>query len=280
VTDQNSPNPFRSLLFAPGSNEAVLRKLPRTNPDGAVIDLEDAVTLDAKDEARRIARAVTPDLAQQVPLLIRVNAPDGDLFADDLAALSPALTAVVVPKLESKSDVAMVRSAFDDLGLRHVGIVAGIETAHGLHNIDAVLSGSGVVAAYFGAEDFIADMGGVRTGSNHEVAYARGRAALAARVADVALLDQVVADYGDEDRFTREAAEARNMGFAGKLCIHPAQVPLAHTTFSPSAEEVDHARRLIEAFEAAQLGVISFEGEMVDEPVVARARKVLRTSNS
>jgi citrate lyase subunit beta/citryl-CoA lyase len=131
---------------------------------------------------------------------------------------------------------------------------------------------------YFGAEDFVADMGGVRTPGNTEVLYARSRVALAARLGAVHALDQIVADFRDDARYLTEAHEARALGYGGKLCIHPAQVSLAHQAFTPSSDEVDRASRLLAAYEdAAARGeaTIDFEGEMVDEPMARRARSVL-----
>jgi hypothetical protein len=107
------------------------------------------------------------------------------------------------------------------------------------------------VAAYFGAEDFVVDMGGVRTASNVEVLYARSRLVLAGRLARVAVVDQVVADFRDDDRFRAEAADARAMGFAGKLCIHPAQVALANAAFSPSEADIARATAMLAAYDAA-----------------------------
>ena len=121
-------------------------------------------------------------------------------------------------------------------------------------------------------------MGGVRTASNHEVHMARSQVALAARLADVPALDQVVADFRDGDRSRREGEEARAMGFGGKLCIHPSQVIIANDVFTPSPEDLDRAHRLLEAYERASaegLAAIDFEGEMVDEPVARQARRLL-----
>jgi citrate lyase subunit beta/citryl-CoA lyase len=139
-----------------------------------------------------------------------------------------------------------------------------------------------VTAAYFGAEDFVTDVGGVRTPGNAEVAHARAMVVLAARLAGVPSVDIVVTDFADHDRFRREAAEARALGCAGKLCIHPRQVPLAHEAFVPSAEEVERARRLLAAYEEAAArgtAAIAFEGQMVDEPLAARARAVLAAAD-
>jgi citrate lyase subunit beta / citryl-CoA lyase len=196
---------------------------------------------------------------------------------DMAEALDRQLTGVVVPKLESPDDVALVVDALAQAKRPDLGICAGIESAAGVARCEDVLR-LPVRWCYFGAEDFVADMGGVRTATNHEVAYARSRVALAARVGGVHALDQIVADFRDDARYVREAEEARALGYKGKICIHPAQVPLANTAFTPSKGEVDHARRLLAAYEEAATrgeATIAFEGEMVDEPMARRARAVL-----
>jgi citrate lyase subunit beta/citryl-CoA lyase len=115
----------------------------------------------------------------------------------------------------------------------------------------------------------------VRTPGNAEVATARALVGIAARLAGVPALDMVTLDFGDTDRFVREAAEARALGCSGKLCIHPAQVGLANEAFVPSAEEVDRAERLLAAFEAAGGQTVAFEGQMVDEVIARQARALL-----
>jgi citrate lyase subunit beta/citryl-CoA lyase len=259
----------------------MVAKLPRSGPDGVVIDLEDAVPPDAKGDARRHAREMGERLAAEHPELgvyVRLNAVRSPWFTDDVdEALGPALTGVVVPKLDSPNDIDVVSAALERRRLEHLLLIAGIETAAGVARIDDLLR-EPVVAAYFGAEDFITDMGGVRTDSGFEVLYARSRVAVAARLAGVHAIDQIVPRFDDEERFLDDARAGRAIGFGGKLCIHPSQVPLANQVFSPSAEEVDHARRLVAAHDAATArgeAAIAFEGQMVDEPMVRRARDTL-----
>jgi citrate lyase subunit beta/citryl-CoA lyase len=157
-------------------------------------------------------------------------------------------------------------------------VLAGIETALGVADARTLLAHPRVAAAYFGAEDFIADMGGIRTEGNLEVLSARSQVALAGRLAGVPTLDQVVTDFRNDGAFERETREARALGFRGKLCIHPRQVALANAGFLPSQAELLHARRLLEAYERASasgVAAIEFEGQMVDEPLAARARQTL-----
>jgi citrate lyase subunit beta/citryl-CoA lyase len=264
---------LRSLLFAPGNKAEVLAKLPRSGPDGVVLDLEDAVPADAKAEARAIVADVAPTLMAENPdlaVFVRINPVPSRWSVDDLASLPDGLTGIVVPKLESADEVAAVPHGF--------AIVAGLETAAGVARAARVLDDPRVVAAYFGAEDFIADMGGVRTDEGTEVLYARSHVALAARVTGTVAIDQVVTDLRDEDRFRADAALGRSLGYRGKLCIHPAQVAWAHEAFSPSPDELDRARRLLAAYEEAKAtgsAAIAFEGQMVDEPLARQAQALL-----
>ena len=263
---------MRSLLFAPAVRTDFVSKLPQRGADLVVIDCEDATPPAAKAEGRMNAMALAPGLIEAgCQVMVRVNSVSTEWFADDVAhGLHAGLAGVVVPKVETMGGLDVVAAALDTAGLAHLGVLAGIETALGVADARSVLAHPRVIAAYFGAEDFIADMGGVRTSSNIEVSYARSFVALAARLAGVPVLDQVVADFRNDDRFIAEAAEARAMGYTGKLCIHPNQVALANTAFVPSAAEVEHARRLLDAYEravASGVAAIDFEGQMVDEPL-------------
>ena len=277
-----TPVRLRSLLFAPASRPDVLAKLPRANPDGVVLDLEDAVAPSAKADAREHSREAGAMLAREYPHLavyVRVNAIPTEWFTHDIARGVPAgATGVVVPKIESAAQVQAAALALDRAGLREVSILAGIETVAGVINVAEILHEPRVAACYFGAEDYTADLGGVRRGDSLEVLWPRSRVAAHAAHAGVLSADQVVTDLRDEDAFRVDAQLGRSLGYRGKLCIHPTQVALANESFSPSAAEVERARRLIDAFDRASAdghGAISFEGQMVDEPLARRARAVI-----
>jgi citrate lyase subunit beta / citryl-CoA lyase len=277
---------LRSLLFAPGNRGEVLAKLPRSGPDGAVLDLEDAVPADAKAEARAVTAAAAVELRdghRGLALFVRVNAVASEWFGADLAeAVVPGIAGVVVPKLESAEQVAVVAEALDGRGLTDLTIVAGLETALGVARAEAVLDDTRVTAAYFGAEDFVADLGGVRSEDGTEVLYARSRVTLAARLTGTLAVDQVVTALRDEERFRADAAVGRSLGYRGKLCIHPDQVAWAHAAFSPTPDELDRARRLLAAYDeavAAGDAAIAFEGQMVDEPLARQARAVLEAAD-
>ena len=275
---------LRSLLFVPAVRPDFIEKLPSRGADGVVIDCEDAVPAGAKAEARDHARTLAPKIAPEMSkqrglVFVRVNAEPTAWFEDDLReALSGALSGLVLPKVERPAQLDRLAGALADLRLGHLRVIAGLETALGVAEARALLAHSRVDAAYFGAEDFTADMGGQRTEGGQEVLYARSQVALAGRLAGVPTLDQVVVDFRSASRFEAETREARALGYQGKLCIHPDQVRWANAGFVPSQDEVAHASRLLEAYEAASakgLAAIDFEGQMVDEPLAARARQTL-----
>ena len=272
------PRRLRSLLFAPAVRPDLLRKMPRTGADAIVIDLEDATPPDAKDTGRVEMRSAVADLAGQLPILVRVNDDTTPWHDDDLDSLpTEGLAGIVVPKIETIAGLDSLAARLADRGL-DMPVIGGVETALGVADARSLLAHDLISAAYFGAEDFIADLGGVRTASNDEVAYARAQVALAGRLADITVIDQIVTDFTDDDRCRRECLEARAMGYGGKLCIHPSQVAIANAAFLPSSEEIDRARRLLKAYDVAKaqgVASVAFEGQMVDEPVAVQARRVL-----
>ncbi|MDH3705647.1 MAG: CoA ester lyase [Acidimicrobiia bacterium] len=271
---------MRSLLFAPATKPELVPKLAGRGADAVVFDLEDAVPAGAKVEARAQARHGAEQLLATAgpEVWVRVNAVPSEWFEADVAeALPTGLSGVVVPKVEDVAQVVDVVDALTRIGLTGCDLMAGIETAAGVLRAEVLLA-SPVTHAYFGAEDYISDLGGARSADNDEVLYARSRVALAARVGGVHALDQVVTDYGDDERFLADAAQGRRLGYRGKLCIHPAQVALTHQAFTPGADEVARARALLAAYEAAAAdgqAAISFDGQMVDEPLARQARDVL-----
>lgn len=276
-----SPGRLRSLLFAPAVRPDLLRKMPRTGADAIVIDLEDATPPNAKADGRANLVELAPELVEQIAVYVRVNDDTSEWHEDDLDSVPAGLQGIVVPKIETSAALDALQDRLRKRGLSDLVLIGGIETALGVADARELLAHPVIDAAYFGAEDFIADMGGVRTPSNAEVHYARSHVALAGRLAEKLVIDQIVADFRDDDRCDRECREARALGYGGKLCIHPAQVAIAHAAFTPSQDEVDRARRMLAAYAEATAGgvaSIAFEGQMVDEPVAIQARRILTLS--
>jgi citrate lyase subunit beta/citryl-CoA lyase len=268
-----------SLLFVPGTRLDRLAKALASGAGAVVIDWEDAVAPADKPAARAAAAptlaALTP--AQRARVLVRLNAAGTPWHPDDLVALQAlagaGLGAAMPPKVESAAALAPVAAA---LGARGV-LLPLIESAAGLQAVHAIAAAPQVLRLVFGHLDFQADLGMACGPDEHELAPVRLQLVLASRLAGLAPpMDGVSTELGDAARVQADAARAQRAGLGGKLCIHPAQVAPVHAAFSPSAAQADWAQRVLRGFEAAQGGVFSLDGRMVDAPVVALARQLLR----
>jgi citrate lyase subunit beta / citryl-CoA lyase len=278
---------MRSLLFCPASRPERIATFVSSGTDAGVADLEDGVAPLGKLAARDACQEAVETVAGAnpgFPIFVRVNKMGSEWFDADIELIGsiPAF-GVVLPKVETASDVEALRGGLARYGREGLPVVAGIETARGVVGIGSILAGARVDAVYFGAEDFVADVEGVRTAAGLEVLYARSQVAVHSRVAGIPCLDQVVVRLEDDAGFEADAAMGRSLGYQGKMCLHPRQVPLANRAFSPTPAEIDSARRLVEAYDAAAAtgsGVIRLDGEMIDEPLVHRARSTLRAAEA
>jgi citrate lyase subunit beta / citryl-CoA lyase len=259
----------RSLLFTPGNRLELLAKVGRWEPDVVVVDLEDAIPAGQKEAVRdRLGDAGLNLLG--CPVLVRVN-PDGTPWhdADVDAAVRSGAAGILLPKAESPERVAALAGRLAEG--RSPTLMLGIETARGVAAARELLA-AGVTGAYFGAEDYIADVGGRRTAVGLEVLHARSAVVLAARLAGVPAVDQAVVAFNDDEAFRSDAQAGRDLGYSGKICIHPRQVALAHAAFTPGAAEVAAARNIVEA---AGNGIGIVDGMMVDAAHVRAAQQVL-----
>jgi citrate lyase subunit beta/citryl-CoA lyase len=273
---------LRSLLYAPANRPDMTAKMPRFRPDGVILDLEDGTPGSEKVAARttavEAATALRPLFGGSVWL--RVNSPRDPLIAGDLeAAASGPFDGVVVPKIEQVADVEWIERALVRGATGPLPVMWGFETVWGVAACHEILQESGrPAAAFFGAEDYIADLGGRRTPDSLETLYPRSRVAIACRLRGVPAIDQVVLAVDDSDGFRRDALAGLALGYRGKNCIHPAQVPLCAEVYSPTPQEIDRARRLLTAYAeavAAGRGTANFEGQMIDTPLVTQARTIL-----
>jgi citrate lyase subunit beta/citryl-CoA lyase len=275
---------LRSLLFTPGTQPERIEKALRSGAaDVVVADLEDAVAPRDKIEARiavRNALLATAGKAKAARA-VRINAWPSKLAEEDLAVLLTAKPElIVVPKAHDVAAIealdARIAAVEDEPG--SIGLVLIVETAAGVLAAARLAAFDRVVALAFGAEDLAADVGMRRSPDNHEVAVARGQVVLAAAASGKAAIDMICADYQDLDRARREAGQARDLGYRGKMCIHPAQVPVVHEAFAATKAERDWARKVVAAAEnagAASGGVVVVDGRMVDVPLVEQARRLL-----
>ena len=269
--------PRRSVLFSPGDQPALMRKAPTTGADVVVFDLEDAVAPDQRPAAREHVREALADIEADPEVYVRVS-PPGRGAATDLDAVLDGVApdALVCPKVADADDVihlaAMARERDADLP-----VLALVETAAGVLHAEAIAAADPTDALVFGAEDLAADLGAARTPGGAEVSHARQHVVLAATAAGVDAVDTVFTDFEDEDGLRRATREAFELGYDGKLAIHPAQVDPINETFTPDPERVAWARRVLsarDAAEAAGKAVFAVDGEMIDAPLVAQAERV------
>ena len=280
---------IRSLFFAPANRPELVAKFPRFSADCCVIDLEDGTPEAHKASARQmLAQTVrgARDAGLDALLAIRVNVPQSPHFLADLeAAAACDVDAIVIPKLEDARQTFAAAHWIEHSRAtrkRPLQLIGGIESVRGVLNAVAVCEQTAdLLAVYFGAEDFAADIGGRRTATGEEVATARAWVVMAAKAARVTAIDQAVVDIRDDALFNQDAARGRDMGYEGKICVAPAQVALANAAFSPTAEEVAYAQRLVQTYEAATargIGTIDFEGTMVDGPLLKRSQAILKAA--
>ncbi len=278
---------LRSLLFVPGSRPAMVAKARGLGADALILDLEDGVAPEEKDPARRtVAEALDEGFPEPRVVFVRTNGLSSGLLDADLrAAVRRRVDGICLPKCETPAAVlavdARLRVAEDRSGLPRgkVRLLPVIESARGVMNAAAIARASDrICGVAFGAEDFTADAHMTRTREGAELAWARGAVSVAAHAAGAEPIDGIFADFRDEAGLRADAEAARRLGYTGKMLIHPAQIAPVHAVFAPTADEVEHARRVVAAFEdarAAGSGVAVVDGTMVDRPVVLRARRVL-----
>jgi len=278
---------LRTLLFVPGNRESMIQKARLLPADVLVLDLEDSVPLEEKGRARELVRRSISGLAlagQKV--FVRVNPIAGGLAEDDLkAVVCQGLDGISLPKVDSGEDIERVDALLNALergkGLKpgYIKLIPWVETAKAILNAFEIASSSSRVAGIaFGAEDFTRDMEIVRSKVGDELLYPRSMVAIAAKAAGVAALDTPYTEFKDEQGLIEESKLARKLGFRGKFVIHPSQIEPVNQIFSPSPEEVAHARRVVEAFEAAKArgsAATSLDGMMIDTPIAERARRLL-----
>ena len=284
----------RSLLFAPGNEPRKLAKVASFGADGIILDLEDSVPPAEKVAARANVIAAARDTSGAGRVYVRVNpntAKTGfsaDHGADDIAAVvAPEIDGLLLPKVESADEIASVEAligaAERDRGMSEGGleIVPLIESAAGLWNAWEIARASPRIRMLlFGAADFTRDLGIDWSRDETEVAYARSRLVVISRAAGIEPpLDSPWVRLSDDEGLAHSISEARRLGFQGKLCIHPRQVPIVNRGFSSVApDELAHARRVVDAFaEAESRGSASIvvDGRFVDYPMVEQAKRTL-----
>jgi citrate lyase subunit beta/citryl-CoA lyase len=293
----------RSVLAVPGSNQRMIDKAIASAADIAFLDLEDAVAPNAKDDARgRVAAAIAELDWQGKPRAFRVNGLDtAHCYRDLVEVVETAgnrVDLIIVPKVQSAGDVAFVSRLLDQIELRvgrttPISLDIQIESAAGLLHAEAIAAcDPRVVSITFGPGDFAASVGmpseqiGIpgawdQIYGSHRWHFAMTAIMLAGRAAGIRVVDGPYADFRDPDGLRHSARTARALGFDGKWCIHPDQIEIVNDVFAPSEAEIAHARRVVDAYEAAMnegRGAITLDGKMVDAASIRMAERTLASA--
>ena len=290
AADPRRKRPMRSLLFVPGDSPRKFERARQTAADALILDLEDAVAAERKDEARTLARQMLDGGRAGQALYVRVNALDTGRTLGDLAATLPGRPdGVMLPKCEQVRDVIKLSAWLDGLEAAH-GLSAGAtrilaivtETARALIHLDYAEAGPRLAGLMWGAEDLAASLGSTSNADEHGLhspfRLARDLCLIAAKAAGVAAIDTVFTRIDDLAGLAREARAARRDGFSAKAVIHPKHVDVVNEAFAPTAAEIAWARRVVDAFAAnGAAGVVTIDGRMIDRPHLRAAETILAT---
>ena len=275
----------RSRLYLPGNQPKLFVNAGLHGPDGVILDLEDAVAPSEKDAARCIVRnALRVVDFGGAELMVRIN--QGERGLADLEWVIPhGAQLILIPKVEGPEQVKAVAAKTAGIAAacgrdEPVWLMPIVESAlGGLEALSIARADENVVALAIGLEDYTADIGVQRTKSGEESFWLRGQIVNAARAAGVQPIDTVFSDVADEAGLWASVAEAKQLGFDGKGCIHPRQIAVVHAAIAPTAAEAEKACQIVAAFEAAEaagLGVVSLGSKMIDAPVVKRAQRTVK----
>ncbi len=274
----------RTALFTPANTPARINATVAIRSDSLVFDLEDSVSTEEKDAARILLREALKslDFLQGRNILVRVNDPSSDYFIQDISEIVPLGNfPLIIPKASEanlfKAEKQLIAlEAERELNYK-IPLIPLIETPSGVEAVNEILKASSRInGVVFGAEDFTSAMGTPRTKDVTQLLYVRSRIAIAARIADIEAMDTPFPDIDDIEGLREETRSARLLGFTGKQAIHPSQIEIIHEIFTPTLEEIENARKIVEAFtEKEGKGVITVDGKMVDKPVFKRAQIIL-----
>ncbi len=285
-TADTYPRPRRSVLYMPAANARALEKAKTIDADALIFDLEDAVAPDAKEAAREGAcAAVASGEYGHRELTIRCNGLDTPWGRDDIAAAGAAApSAVVIPKVSSVTELATVSALLDGAGAPDTTrIWAMIETPGGIAKARAIAGFERVDAVVMGTNDMAKELRATITPDRAALVPHLATCLVAAREAGVTALDGVYNDIRDAEGFAAVCDQGANLGFDGKTLIHPSQVAPCNDAFSPSLDELDFHRQVIEAFEAAVAdgrGVVTVDGKMVENLHLDEARRAIALADA
>ena len=279
--------PRRSVLYMPGANERALEKAKGIPADALILDLEDAVAPDAKPEARaRVCAAASSGEYGSKEIAIRVNGIGTQWHDEDIAAAAAAgPDAILVPKVNSAEEVGILVAALERAGApEHTKLWAMLETPVAVFDAETIAAASDrLTVLVMGTNDLAKELQAEHVPGRAPLQFGLQRCLMAARLTGKVILDGVFNDIKDDEGFRAECLQGRQSGFDGKTLIHPSQVEPCNELFAPSADDVEHSRRVIEAFDEAQAegrGVVTVDGRMIENLHVDNARRILAVADA
>jgi citrate lyase subunit beta/citryl-CoA lyase len=273
-----------SRLYLPGNRPGLMINAGLHSADGIILDLEDSVAPEKKDEARILIRNALRQIDfYGAERMVRIN--QGERGLEDLHFVIPHnVNLILIPKCEGAEDIKLVENRIsaikNKLNIKdQVFLMPIIESALGIENsFEIARSSKNVVAMAIGLEDFTTDLGVPRTIEGKESFYARSRLIVAAKASGIQPIDSVFSDVGDMETLKQVVLASKALGFEGMGCIHPRQIQVVRDGFAPDSAEIERSKKIIAAFEAANLeglGAVALGSKMIDPPVVARSQKTI-----
>ncbi len=290
-TDLSVKKPIRSMLFCPANNPKFYHTSPYYKPDCIIFDLEDSVPIDDKDAARNMLSEAFKSLDfDGIEIYVRVNSFKSPFFDDDIyTTINAGIKNIRIPMCEHESEIIEADKKISEIEkicnvkLGTTKIQIGVETPLGLLNIQSLINASDrVISISFGAEDYTACLGVERTKNGDEILHARSTLVNVASAYNIEFTDAVWKDINDQEGFVNETNKMKSLGIFSKSLIHPSQIELLHDALKPTDQQISNATKIINASQKANIssgGVIAVDGNMVDMPVIKRARKIINLAD-
>lgn len=273
----------RSLLFIPGNNPGMVQNCDVFDSDSVIFDLEDAVSVQEKDSARKLVSSFLQSFNPNIEVVVRINGLDTPFYEDDLNTIvSEKIDAIMLPKARI-ADVKRLDELLSSLEkerniTKKIAIIPIIELCISLIEVDTIASLPRVDGILLGAEDLTKDLETTRTKSGEEIFYARAKIANSCKAYKIDAIDTPFTDTKDDEGLLKDASFSKRLGMNAKSAIHPNQIDTINKVYLPSEKEITWALRVIKAKEEAfakGIGVFSLDGRMVDKPIIESAEKVI-----
>ncbi|XP_054163746.1 citramalyl-CoA lyase, mitochondrial-like [Oppia nitens] len=301
LNGQSRHRPRRALLYCPASDDRKVEKVKTicNSVDSVVLDCEDGVALNKKPEARlgAVKAIQTIDFGRS-ECAVRINSMDSGFAEEDLNVVFSGQKipqTILLPKVETKEHLdSFCEKLVKALGKRktEINLITYVESAKGLLNLKDVVTHAielsefhlfSLEAIVFGSDDFCASIGATRSAGSSETLMARQQVVVTAKAFDLQAIDVVYIDFKDLNGLKAQSQEGARLGFTGKQCIHPSQVPIIEEAFSPSSDRIDWATKLIHEYQKSQSegkGAFVFEGQMIDKPLLLQALNIIDIANA